>query len=168
MSNQSNYEAVKEFTEGANNIKCPTTPSPMNKEEVTFCLKMVLSEMTELAQTVTKSHDEALKLMVNCLGTDPSEQPKNNSTEYVIANQADAMVDAWYYMLNCVSKKGIDVSSVFDRVHEANMNKRDPKTNKFIIRESDGKVLKPEGWKPADIVGEIRRQMNLDKNPKVK
>jgi predicted HAD superfamily Cof-like phosphohydrolase len=163
MSQQSNYEAVKEFTEGANNVKCPTTPSPMNKEEVTFCLKMVLSEMTELAQTVTSSHDEAIKLMIECLGTDPSHQPKNDTEEEIIADQADAMVDAWYYMLNCASKKGMDISSVFDRVHEANMNKRDPKTGQFIRRETDGKILKPEGWKPADIVGEIRRQMNRGK-----
>ena len=58
----------------------------MNKDEVTFCLKMALSEMTELAQTVTSSHDEALKLMIECLGSDPSTQPKNDNDVEIIAS----------------------------------------------------------------------------------
>jgi predicted HAD superfamily Cof-like phosphohydrolase len=156
---QSNYEAVKEFTEGASGVKCPDKPSKMSKQEVEFLVKMVLSEMTELCQTVTTSHDEALKMMVSCLGADPSKQPEYKNDVEIIADQADAMVDSWYYMLNAASKKGINLSSVFDKVHQANMDKRDPNTGKFI-RRPDGKVLKPNDWKPANIVEEIEHQLN--------
>ena len=61
------------------------------------------------------------------------------------------MVDAWYYMLNAASKRGIDLSKIFDEVHSANMRKKDPETETFKKRD-DGKILKPKDWKPADIV----------------
>lgn len=159
---QSNYNAVKEFTEGSSGKKCPSTPSKMSYDEVKFIVKMVLSEITELCQTVTESHNDALGMMVDCLGVDPSKQPNNKNDIEIIADQADAMVDAWYYMLNAAAKKGIDLSAVFDVVHQANMAKRDPITGKFKRRE-DGKVLKPPGWKPANITREIERQMKLKK-----
>lgn len=161
---QTNYEAVKEFTEGVSGERCPSTPSKMSYDEVKFIVKMVLSEITELCQTVTKSHDEAVKMMVECMGTDPSIQIEYKDDVEIIADQADAMVDAWYYMLNAASKKGMDLSAIFDVVHQANMAKRDPETGKFI-RRSDGKVLKPKGWKPANIVKEIERQMGNQNEP---
>ena len=39
------------------------------------------------------------------------------------------------------------------------MDKRDPKTGKFIHREFDGKIIKPIGWKSPDITGEILKQL---------
>ena len=45
----------------------------------------------------------------------------------------------------------IDIDAVLDAVHGANMAKLDPETGKPNYRESDRKVLKPAGWKPADI-----------------
>lgn len=152
---QSNYEAVKQFTEESNNIQCPTQPQKMNREEVSFLLKMVLSEMTELAQTVTESYDEALELVQSSLNVDPSKHKQFNDDYEIIADQGDAMVDAWYYMLNSASKKGVDLSKIFNAVHKANMAKKDPTTNKFIRRD-DGKILKPLNWQPADIVQVVK------------
>ena len=151
MSKQSNYEAVKQFTEESSGIECPKKPQKMSRKEVQFIIKMVLSEMTELAQTVTDSYDEALAMMKECLDVDPSKHPTLESDTEIVAEQGDAMVDAWYYMLNAAAKKGNDLSKIFDEVHEANMRKKDPATGKFIKRE-DGKILKPKGWYPADIM----------------
>lgn len=148
---QSNYDDVKQFTEESNGIKCPTIPEKMTKDEVSFLLKMVLSEMTELAQTVTSSYDEALQMVKDSVDVDPSTHTNLDDNVEIIAEQGDAMVDAWYYMLNSASKRGIDLSKIFNEVHGANMRKKDPVTNKFIRRETDGKILKPVGWKPADI-----------------
>ena len=153
---QSNYDAVKQFTEESNNVKCPSVPRKMTKKEVSFLLKMVLSEMTELAQTVTDSYEEALDMVKDSLDVDPSVHPKPNNDVEVAAEQGDALVDAWYYMLNGAAKSGINLSKIFDEVHSANMRKKDPVTNKFIRRESDGKILKPKGWKPADIVKVVK------------
>jgi predicted HAD superfamily Cof-like phosphohydrolase len=40
---------------------------------------------------------------------------------------------------------------------QANMAKRCPVTGKFLKRE-DGKIIKPAGWQPPDVEGEIERQ----------
>ena len=63
----------------------------------------------------------------------------------LIGLQADALVDSYYYSLNAAAKKGINLSSIFQLVHKANMDKRDPVTGKFLRRD-DGKIIKPKGW----------------------
>lgn len=153
----SDAEKVREFTEGSQ-CACPTTPHPMNKEEVGFITSMVLSEILELVQTVCETDEEAIQFMHDRVQTDVSHYERSSDPVVVAADQADAAVDAMYYMYNCFAKKGTNLSKLFDVVHQANMNKRDPTTGKFIRRESDGKVLKPVGWQPPDVVAEIKRQ----------
>ena len=148
---------VCEFTEGSQ-CPCPNQPQPMNREEVSFITSMVLSELVELVQTVCETDEEAIQFMHDRVQTDISHYQRSDDPDVVAADQADAAVDAIYYLYNCFGKKGINLSKVFDVVHQANMNKRDPTTNQFIRRESDGKVLKPVGWKPPNIVAEIKRQ----------
>jgi len=156
---KSDAEKVREFTELSIQEKVPGSPSPMSKSEVEWLLRMVQSELVELAQTVTSSQLEATMMVVKSIGTDMSVQPILSDECSVIAAQGDALVDAWYYMLNAAAKKGLNISRIMDIVHESNMNKRDPSTGQFIRRPEDGKVLKPANWKPADIESEIRSQM---------
>merc|ERR1719402_2158140 len=82
---------------------------------------------------------------------DPKDQNE------VVAEQADALVDIWYYSLNAAAKKGVNLSSLFDIVQAANMAKKDPVTGTFLKRE-DGKIIKPVGWAPPDVAKEIARQ----------
>jgi hypothetical protein len=63
----SNYNLVKKFTEESKDMKCPTIPVKMDITEVKFLIKMVVSEMMELAQTVS---DEPINLLKECLDTD--------------------------------------------------------------------------------------------------
>ncbi len=140
---KSDYNLVKEFTEEAYEIECPETPIPMNKEQVIFLINMMLSEITELAETVSPSMEEALDLVKLCLGTDlHNESSFTEDHQETAANQADALVDSYYYSLNVACKHGMNLSKVFTAVHKANMDKRNPTTGKFIRRESDGKILK--------------------------
>ena len=74
------------------------------------------------------------------------------------ANQADALVDVYYYSLNAAAKHGMNLSSVFQMVHTANMNKRDPVTQQFLKR-ADGKIIKPKGWVAPNVFAEISRQV---------
>merc|ERR1719262_1668265 len=74
-----------------------------------------------------------------------------------VAAQADALADIEYYMLNCAAKKGFNMSAIFGVVHTANMAKRNPETGRFE-KNSDGKVIKPTGWKPPNVEGELARQ----------
>jgi len=162
MSSLSDAAKVQEFTVGAQG-PTPNTPSPMSESEVSFIIRMCLSELLELAQTVTTTDEEAVQYLKDRVKTDlsPYERPDPNDSDTpdrLAADQADAAVDVMYYLYNSFGKKGINLSKVFDVVHNANMAKRDPKTMQFIKRESDGKVLKPEGWQAPDILAEIKKQ----------
>lgn len=50
---------------------------------------------------------------------------------------------------------GIDGGAVFDVVHDANMRKA---PGGVPVLSPEGKVLKPGGWRPADVAAEIERQ----------
>ena len=156
---QSNAQAVTEFTEGSNGVPCPTVPKAMSRESVRFIIRMVLSELDELACTVTSTPEERDKFMEEALDTrDRCNNFKYESDTDLIGAQFDALVDSWYYSLNIAAKHGVNMSKIFDVVHAANMAKRDPTTGKFIRRESDGKVIKPAGWQAPNIEAEIDRQ----------
>jgi predicted HAD superfamily Cof-like phosphohydrolase len=151
---------VREFTIGAGQ-PCPDRPEVMTKEEVEFISKMILDEVMELMATVAAPEDAkaSLKSMIDKSKDIPKttyvEGEKGRISQ--IADQADALVDIEYYMLNSACKKGVNLSSLFGVVHAANMAKRDPSTGKFIKRD-DGKIIKPVGWQPPDIDAEIERQ----------
>jgi len=158
----SESDLVKEFTIAANQEVCKV-PTIMTKDEVTFICKMIIDEMLELCSTVSSSN-EAKEMLKNCI--DEAKEInlfKGNCEEDLIAEQQDAFVDIIYYIQNASVKKGVDLSSIFKVVHQANMNKRDPKTGLFLKR-SDGKIIKPDGWTAPDISEEIRRQINDKKS----
>jgi predicted HAD superfamily Cof-like phosphohydrolase len=65
---------------------------------------------------------------------------------------ADAMADMLYFLHGTALVSGVPLQAVFSAVHGANMAKLGP--NGEVLRRADGKILKPKGWKPADI-GEV-------------
>ena len=154
---KSEYEKVHQFTVETG-VKVATSISALSKDEVKFLIGMCVSELVELAQTVCDSPQEAMDMVSNSVSTDlKPEYQKPSNTLGVIADQADACVDCWYYALNAFAKKSVDLSKVFDVVHSANMAKRFP-DGKFHTRE-DGKVLKPPEWQSPDVYQEIGRQV---------
>lgn len=149
--------AVREFTRAADQ-PIPNVPEIMDKKEVFFVAEMMIDEIMEMMATVSKpgEYKEALKKMIDD-SRDLELDLENMEEDEIIAEQADAVVDCMYYGLNATAKKGINLTSVFKVVHNANMAKKDEKTGKFPRRE-DGKIIKPQGWKPPNIVSEIKRQ----------
>src|SRR3972149_5819878 len=99
-------QAVKEFTEGAAGTPCPSIPSPLNFAEVHFIVHMVMSELVELAQTITPDAAAAVELVKSCAGADVKvdfRAPQIQDPDYAVkmwAAQYDSFVDAYYYMLN--------------------------------------------------------------------
>ena len=65
---------------------------------------------------------------------------------------ADAMADAIYVIVGAALEYGIPLGAVWQAVQASNMAKVDPVTG-MVRKRADGKVLKPEGWKPPDIAG---------------
>lgn len=148
----SDFKRVQEFNRAAEQ-PCPDTPTAMTKDEVLFLSKMILDELMEFMITVTPEYKNDITKMVN----DAKDLPfRKLEQDELIAEQGDALVDMYYYSLNASAKRGIDLSEIFNEVHEANMAKRDSATGKFIKRE-DGKIIKPVNWQSPDIVKVIQK-----------
>jgi predicted HAD superfamily Cof-like phosphohydrolase len=119
--------SVKEFSDACNDGNNPSVPQLMDNTAVEFIAEMVNDELQELREA-----------------TD-------------LAEQADALVDAIYYICDTAVRHGMNLDRVFDVVHGANMQKV---VDGRVIRRDDGKILKPEGWQdPAPLLlAELSRQ----------
>lgn len=155
-------ELVKQFTEESKNIKVPNTPELMTKPEVEFAIEMVFSEMVEIALTVTDNKYQAYMLCMEMLVKATEKHKKGKeyvkpSGDKLIAEQMDGFVDAMYYMYNAACKKGCNLDKLFMCVHNANMSK---KIDGKFLQDENGKIIKPPGYKEADIEAEIIKQKN--------
>jgi len=156
----SDAEKVREFTFEAGQ-PVPEKPQLMDRKEVAFVTKMVIDELLELQATVMgpEAAKAAMLKMVDGAKSVPRLKVTPNRSYEVIGEQGDALVDIWYYSLNAMAKKGVNLSSIFDLVHSANMAKRDPATGRFEKRD-DGKIVKPKGWRAPNVGQEIKRQQD--------
>lgn len=68
------------------------------------------------------------------------------------------LVDAWadlkYVIVGSEVAFGVDGNAVFRVVHASNLAKFGP----YARRDANGKTMKPPGWTPPDIAGELERQ----------
>ena len=164
-ASKTDAEHVREFTGGAGQ-PTPDVPSPMDPAETQFIAKMILDETMELmathwgpaeAKALLKSFIDASKDLPQEVydQADPADAAIHQA-----ADQADALVDIYYYSQNAACKKGMNLSALFSVVHAANMAKRDPATGKFLKR-ADGKIIKPKGWVPPNVEQEMMRQRDV-------
>ena len=61
----------------------------------------------------------------------------------------DACFDLMWVIAGYMKSRGWDCENIWDEGAKSNLSKIDKATSKVIKRE-DGKILKPEGWKPPD------------------
>lgn len=64
---------------------------------------------------------------------------------------ADGIVDSVYVLLHTANSLDIPFDLIWEEVHKSNMAKVN--TDGTVSRREDGKVLKPEGWKPPNVFG---------------
>ena len=64
--------------------------------------------------------------------------------------QLDACMDIIWVILGYCYMKGYNVEGAWKEVANSNLSKIDPVTGK-VKKRDDGKVLKPEGWKPPQL-----------------
>lgn len=64
---------------------------------------------------------------------------------------ADGIVDSIVVLIGLGYSMGLDMEAAWQEVHRSNMAKIDPETGQVLKRE-DGKVQKPLGWTPPDMV----------------
>lgn len=165
------WNKVQTFTQLS--TQCNNKPTPMTLEQTKFIIGMILSETVELARTVVDPRDktksqinkEALQIVRELINTDYNADRDIPST-YVecTAEQTDALIDIVYYVMNAAAKMGVDFESAFNIVHTANMNKRTLNEQGELVfqHRDDGKILKPTGWQPPDVLTEITRQIKCN------
>ena len=71
-----------------------------------------------------------------------------------IVEIADALADIIYIACGTAVSYGIPLDKVFEEVHRSNMAKL---VDGKPLKREDGKVIKPEGWKPPDIAGVLEK-----------
>lgn len=141
---------VRDFTL-MSGFDIPYESRNLDNTEKVHILRMVMDELVELFDTVCDGSTEVESYLkhiasINYLGGKWTVKDAIDQFEVHLRN------------------RNMDFDEVFKLVHKANMAKRDPKTGVFILRESDRKVMKPAGWTPPDVKGEVKRQLE---NPPV-
>lgn len=72
-----------------------------------------------------------------------------------LAFVAKEIVDEIVILLGTAATLGLPMAEVWRRVHRSNM----AKVRGGVRRRGDGKILKPDGWEPPDVLGAIRDSM---------
>jgi hypothetical protein len=88
-------------------------PIPIKINDIQDLIKKLLSNLIILCNTCYYM-DDTIKIIIESIGLDPSIQPEYKNDIEIVADQADAMIDIWYYTLNAAAKNGIDISKVLE------------------------------------------------------
>ena len=70
----------------------------------------------------------------------------------------DDIADSIYVLCGLANAIGIPLTRIFNAVHSANLDKA---PNGILKKRADGKILKPDGWKAADIRGIIDESYDI-------
>ena len=126
-------------------------------------MKWLELQMTNNFYTNVKDFHQAFGQRVGEIPELPSKEERElrrkllaeEYTEYVVAEYhndiveiADALADIIYIAAGTAVSYGIPLDRIFTEVHRSNMAKL---VDGKVIRRSDGKVQKPEGWTPPNI-----------------
>lgn len=118
---------------------------------VRFRVRFIMEEALELLEACYPD-STAMRTILPRVRSDLATIIDEGAVSPDLPAVADALTDLKYVAIGFEIEAGIDGEAVFDLVHKANMEKQ-----AGPVRE-DGKRLKPEGWQPPDIEGELRRQ----------
>lgn len=116
----------KTFTDVAVFLKAcgqdyPVMPSPQNDLSKLY-LKLIHEEYEEFTEALRDDDD---------------------------TEQLDACFDMMWVIIGYMKSRGWDCEAAWDEGAKSNLIKIDPITGK-VIRREDGKIMKPEGWKPPN------------------
>lgn len=77
-----------------------------------------------------------------------------------IEDQADALIDLMYFAIGTFTLMGLNPEPIFNIVANANLGKVMP--DGTVLRDEQGKIMKPDGWKERFAPeAKIRREIQL-------
>lgn len=107
------------------------------------------SHIEEYPQIPTNEVVQLRKKLIEEEHIEIQEALENGSLNQI----AKEMCDLIYVVLGTAVSFGIDLNPIWDAVQASNMEKTKGE------RREDGKILKPEGWKPPNIASLIAEQI---------
>lgn len=124
------FDDVAAFMRIGQPDKIAELPENPNEETRTLCENLVREEFTELLYAMER----------------------DTPTEV-----ADGIADLVYVAIFTAHCYGIPIAKVWDEVQRTNMAKFPD--GEVLRRESDGKIMKPEGWEPPNIAAILNREL---------
>jgi predicted HAD superfamily Cof-like phosphohydrolase len=119
--------------------------------DVTVFLKAVGQEIPKFPQSTVSDQAELYKKLIK------EEVEEFWEAEAVSddVEQIDACFDMMWVIVGYMKSRGWDCENIWDEGAKSNLSKIDPVTG-LVKRREDGKILKPEGWKPPDFTKFIK------------
>ena len=74
--------------------------------------------------------------------------------------ELDALIDILVVTIGAIHSMGADAEGAWNEVMRTNFAKINPETKK-VIKRGDGKVIKPEGWKPPNLKPYLSLEDNI-------
>jgi predicted HAD superfamily Cof-like phosphohydrolase len=113
--------------------------------DVTVFLKAVGQETPSSPQKTVSAQAELYKKLIK------EEYEEFWEAEAVSddVEEIDACFDMMWVIVGYMKSRGWDCEGIWDEGAKSNLSKIDPVTGR-VKRREDGKILKPEGWKPPD------------------
>lgn len=155
MSNNSGKmwpEQQKEFMEVCKQYSCPPKEVLTTHVDLHYRRTVALwtSLINEEVNTELRSHIADYILHPIPIPKKPEEVIKE------LAEIGDDIVDSIYVLCGLGNAMGLPITRIWNAVHSANLDKAPGGT--VLLRE-DGKILKPPGWAPANIIGIIEEEL---------
>jgi predicted HAD superfamily Cof-like phosphohydrolase len=113
--------------------------------DVTVFLAAVGQEIPSVPQQKVSDQAELYKKLIIEEYSEFIEADINNDD----VERIDACFDMIWVIIGYMKSRGWDCEGIWDEGAKSNLSKIDATTGK-VIRREDGKILKPEGWKPPD------------------
>jgi predicted HAD superfamily Cof-like phosphohydrolase len=113
--------------------------------DVSLFLKAVGQETPAFAQSTVSDQAELYKKLIIEEYSEFIEADDNNDD----VERIDACFDMMWVIVGYMKSRGWDCENIWDEGAKSNLSKIDSVTG-LVKRREDGKILKPEGWKPPD------------------
>lgn len=113
--------------------------------DVSVFLKAVGQEIPNIPQQSVSAQAELYKNLIK----EEVEEFWDADAASDDVEEIDACFDMMWVIIGYMKSRGWDCEAIWDEGAKSNLSKIDPVTGK-VIRREDGKILKPEGWKPPD------------------
>jgi predicted HAD superfamily Cof-like phosphohydrolase len=110
--------------------------------------------MTACDQSVDRYNETQYNLYRNLIAEEV-EELNTAVKENDRVEQLDALIDILVVTVGALHSMGVDPEGAWNEVMRTNFAKVDSITGKVRKRE-DGKVLKPEGWRPPELAPYIK------------